>query len=121
MLDSPYPYVINANALATLTKFGKSAASAVPVQALSAEAADYPLNAKVALTQVGAAPPTSMPYLARLLDHQSLTVQEKAAKGIVQTASLKGQPFDGTSGEELILAVRDWWNQTGIKMAWSKN
>jgi tetratricopeptide (TPR) repeat protein len=115
-----HPGSVYGNALAALSNIGKPAGCALPVLILASEGSDYLFNVKAALARVGPAPPRVMPYLARLLYHKSPTIVEKAAQAMVETAGLKGTPFADKSGEELIHAVRNWWEQDGHKREWSR-
>jgi tetratricopeptide (TPR) repeat protein len=118
--SDPHPYVIYGNALAALSGFGRSAGCAMPVLILASEGSEYLFNVKAALAQIGPAPPRVMPYLARLLYHKSPAVVEKAARAMIETAALNRPPFRDQSGEELIHAVRYWWEQDGSKQDWMR-
>jgi len=97
---------------------GKPAAGAMPVLILASEGSGYLFNVKAALANVGTAPPSSIPYLARLLYHKNPTIGEKAAKAMVETAELSGEPFDAKSGEALTVAMRTWWETHGRTRDW---
>lgn len=118
--SDPFPNTIYNNALAALSGSGKSAGCALPVLILASEGSESLFNVKAALSRVGGAPPRVMPYLARLLYHKSPTVVEKAARAMIETAALRGLPFDDQSGEELIRAVRNWWEQDGSRRDWAR-
>lgn len=115
-----HPGSVYGNALAALANIGKPAGGALPVLILASEGSDYLFNVKAALARVGPAPPRALPYLARLLYHKSPTVVDKAAQAMVETAGLKGPPFADKSGEELIHAVRNWWEQQGQLLNWGR-
>jgi hypothetical protein len=107
------------NALYALGQMGTAAACAKPLLIVALEDSRSVFNAKYAMKKTGPAPPRVMPYLARLLHHKNNSVAERAANAIVESADLKGPGFDGKSGEELIVAVRDWWEESGDKQGWS--
>ena len=108
------------NALYALGQMGTAAACAKPLLIVALEDSRSVFNAKFAMKKTGPAPPRVMPYLARLLHHKNNSVAEKAANAIVESAELKGPGFDGKSGEELIVAVRDWWEREGGGRDWTK-
>jgi hypothetical protein len=115
-----HPGSIYNNALAALSNIGKPAGCALPVLILASEGSASLFNVTAALGRVGTAPPRAMPYLARLLYHKSHSVAEKAAKAMVKTAGFKGPSFGERSGEELVRAVRNWWEQDGSRQDWTK-
>jgi hypothetical protein len=118
--SDPYPYVLYGNALAALANIGEPAGCALPVLILASEGSDYLFNVKAALARIGPAPPRVMPYLARLLYHKNPAVAEQAAQAMTETAGLKARRFAGKSGEELILGVRNWWEQDGSRRDWAR-
>jgi hypothetical protein len=113
-----FPFTVYGSALAALAGIGKPAACATPILILATEGSEYAFNVAAALEKVGTPPKRVIPYLARLLYHRSASVCEKAAKAIVETANLDKNQFAGKSGDQVILSVRNWWEEEGIKKEW---
>ena len=106
-------------ALRALAGIGNPAACATPVLILASEAnPEYPFNAAVALEKVGTPPKSVVPYLAKLLFHRSASVCKMAAKAIIGAGNLDKNQFTGKTGEPLILALRQWWEEQGSKQEW---
>lgn len=111
-------------AMHTLIKIGRPAAScAIPVLIATAEQDDpyLRLSAEEAIRVLSPAPPRAIPYLARLLYHQNPAICLRAAKAIVVTAGLSGPGYAQDIGKDLVLAVRKWWEENGIKQDWEPN
>ena len=108
-------------AMNILIKIGRPAACSIPILIVTAEQDDpyLRLSAEEAIRVLGPAPPRTVPYLARLLYHQNPAVCLRSAKAIVVTAGLSGIGYADNTGEELVLAVRKWWGETGNKVDWT--
>jgi hypothetical protein len=108
------------NALDALSKIGRPAACTLPILILTAEQEDPYLrvNAEWAIRKVGVAPPRVVPCLAQLLDHPNPDVRLRAAKAVIASAKLPRKNFSGKKDDELVAAVRNWWQESGSKQTW---
>jgi hypothetical protein len=108
------------NALDALSKIGRPAACTLPILILTAEQEDPHLrvNAEWAIRKVGVAPPRVVPCLAQLLDHPNPDVRLRAAKAVIASAKLPRKNFSGKKDNELVTAVRKWWQESGSRQTW---
>ena len=119
-LASSLDHGIAVNALDALSKIGRPAACTQPILILAAEQEDSYLrmNAEWAIRKVGVAPLRVVPCLAQLLDHPNPAVRLRAAKAIIASAKLPRKNLSGKKGDELVAAVRKWWQESGSKQTW---
>ena len=111
-------------AMNTLIKIGRPTAScSIPILIATAEQDDpyLRLSAEETIRVLSPAPSRTIPYLARLLYHQNPAICRRSAKAIVVTAGLSGPGYAEKTGEDLVLAVRKWWEETGGKIDWAKD
>jgi hypothetical protein len=62
-----------------------------------------------------------MPQLAQLLYHKNPEICKMAARAVIETASLDQNQFEKNPDEQLVLSVRQWWEEQGVKQAWDSN
>jgi hypothetical protein len=106
-------------AIDVLIKIGAPAAScALPVLIVTSGQDDpyLRLSAEEAIRVLSPAPVRTIPWLARLLDHPNPDVCLRAAKEIVKSAHLSGPEYDEKKSEQLVLAVRKWWENNRNKI-----
>ena len=108
------------NALSALGALGPAAGCAKPLLILARENADNG-NFKYALKRIGPAPRQVMPQLAQLLYHKNPEICKLAAHAVIETAGLNQNQFEKNSDEQLVLSVRQWWEEQGVKQAWDSN
>jgi hypothetical protein len=108
------------NALYAVGAFGPAAGCAKPILILAQENAEN-RNFNYALKRIGPAPRRVMPQLGALLHHKNLAICEQAARAMIETAGLGKDQITGESAEQLILSVRKWWEEKGVKQSWTQN
>jgi hypothetical protein len=78
-------------------------------------------NFSYAFKRIGPAPRRVMPQLAQLLYHKNPEICKMAARAVIETASLDQNQFEKNPDEQLVLSVRQWWEEQGVKQAWDSN
>lgn len=108
------------NAFLVLGSLGRLAACAKPLLILAKENSDNG-NISHALKRIGPAPRRVMPQLAQLLYHKNPEICKMAASAVIETAGLDQNQFAKISDEQLVLSVRQWWEEKGMKQEWDSN
>jgi hypothetical protein len=105
------------NAFLVVGSLGRLAACAKPLLILAKENSDNG-NISYALKRIGPAPRRVMPQLAQLLYHKNPEICKMAARAVIETAGLDQNQFAKISDEQLVLSVRQWWEEKGVKQEW---
>ncbi len=108
------------NAFLVLNSLGRLAACAKPLLILARENSDNG-NISYALKRIGPAPRRVMLQLAQLLYHKNPEICKMAACAVIETADLDQNQFAKISDEQLVLSVRQWWEEKGMKQEWGSN
>ena len=105
------------NAFLVLGALGHLAACAKPLLILARENSDNG-NIAYALKLIGPAPPRTLPLLAQLLYHKNPAICKEAADAMIETARL--DQLKDIPNEQQVLKVREWWEETGSRQAWTQ-
>jgi hypothetical protein len=108
------------NAFLVLSSLGRLAACAKPLLILARENSDNG-NISHALKRIGPAPRRVMPQLVQLLYHKNPEICKMAAHAVIETAGLDQNQFEKNDDEQLVLSVRQWWVEKGVKLEWDSN